>query len=56
MEEDPRYLPFKSSLLKRSTIQREMEMLQNAVEEAQEIINFEQAHNSEILLDRKSVV
>lgn len=49
MEEDPRFLPFKSALLKRSTIQREMELLQNAVEEAQEVINFEQAHNSEIL-------
>ena len=49
MEEDPRFLPFKSSLLKRSTIQKELEMLKNAVDEAQEIINFEQAHNSEIL-------
>lgn len=49
MEEDPRYLPFKSSLLKRSTIVKQMEMLQNAVDEAQEIINFEQAHNAEIL-------
>jgi hypothetical protein len=49
MEEDPRFLPFKTSLLKRSTIQKEMEMLKNAVDEAQEIINFEQAHNSEIL-------
>jgi len=49
MEEDPRYLPFKSSLLNRSTIVKQMEMLQNAVDEAQEIINFEQAHDAEIL-------
>lgn len=49
MEEDPHYLPVKSSLLKRSTIQKQLQLLEAAVEEAQDIIHFEQAHNPEIL-------
>lgn len=49
MEEDPRHLPVKSQFLKQQTIQKQLELLQNAVNEAQESIDFEQAHNPEIL-------
>lgn len=49
MEEDPRFLPVKSQFLKQQTIQKQLELLQNAVNEAQESIDFEQAHNPEIL-------
>lgn len=49
MEEDPRYLPVKSVFLKQSTVQKQLDMLKNVVEEAQDIIDYEQAHNPEII-------
>ena len=49
MEEDPRYLPVKSSLLQRPGIQRQILQLQAAVEEAQDLIQYAQAHNPDIL-------
>ena len=49
MEEDPRHLHVKSNFLKRSSIQRQIEHLQNAVEEAEGLIQYEHAHNPEIL-------
>lgn len=49
MEEDPRHLFVKSSLLQRSSIQRQIDNLKNAVEEAEELIQYEHAHNPEIL-------
>lgn len=42
-------MPVKSNLLQRSSIQRQIQHLQNAVEEADELIQYEQAHNPEIL-------
>lgn len=47
MEEDAKFV--KSSFLKRSTIQKQLEYLKDRVDEAEEIIQFEQAHNPEIL-------
>ena len=49
MEEDPRYLPVKSSLLQRSSIQRQINDLREAIQEAEDLIQYEQAHNPEIL-------
>ncbi len=49
MEEDARYFPVKSIFLKQSTVQKQLDYLRNTVEEAQEIIQYEQAHNPEIL-------
>ena len=49
MEEDPKYFPLKSNLLQRSSIQRQLEHLRETVAEAETIINYEQAHNPEIL-------
>jgi hypothetical protein len=49
MEEDPRYLPVKSIFLKRSTIQKQLDLVKHAVEEAEDIIHYEQAHNPEII-------
>ena len=49
MEEDPRHLPVKSIFLKRSTIQKQLDLVKNAVEDAEDLISYEQAHNPEIL-------
>lgn len=49
MEEDLSYLPVKSIFLKQSSIQKQLDLLKNAVEEAQDAIGYEQAHNPEIL-------
>lgn len=49
MEEDPRHLPVKSIFLKQSTVQKQLEYLRDTIEEAQDIIHYEQAHNPEIL-------
>jgi hypothetical protein len=49
MEEDPRYLPVKSIFLKQSTVQRQLDILRDTVEEAEDLIHYEQAHNPEIL-------
>ena len=49
MEEDPKYLPVKSVFLKHSTVQKQLELLKKAMEEAQERIEYEQAQNPEIL-------
>lgn len=49
MEEDPKFLPVKSVFLKDPTIQKQLDALKGAMEEAQERIDFEQANNPEIL-------
>lgn len=49
MEEDPRRLPVKSIFLKQSTVQKQLDLLKATVDEAQDIIDYEQAHNPEIL-------
>ena len=49
MEEDPRYLPVKSIFLKQSTVQKQLDQLRDTVEEAEDLIHYEQAHNPEIL-------
>lgn len=49
MEEDAKYFPVKSHLLQRPVIQRQIEQLQGAIEEAQELIQYAQASNPDIL-------
>ncbi len=49
MEEDPRYFPVKSVFLKQSTVQKQLDHLRETVEEAEDLIHYEQAHNPEIL-------
>lgn len=49
MEEDPHYLPVKSIFLKQSVVQQQLENLRDTVEEAKDLIHYEQAHNPEIL-------
>lgn len=49
MEENPKSSSLRSGYLKQSVIQDQLHRLEGAIEEAQEIIDYETAHNPEIL-------
>ena len=49
MEENPKSSSLRSGYLKQSAIQEQLRRLESAIEEAQETIDYETAHNPEIL-------
>jgi hypothetical protein len=48
MEEDIREYEFKSELLNKASVKKQLDMLSKVADQAQEIINYESAHNPEI--------
>ena len=49
MEEDVQQAPLKSSFLYRGSIQKELKRLEDAIDQADDILHYETAHNPELL-------
>jgi hypothetical protein len=49
MEEDVQKAPLKSSFLYRGSIQKELKRLEDAIDQADDILHYETAHNPELL-------
>ena len=55
MEEDPEILLTKSKILQQESVQKQFEKLKYAIEVAEERIDYESAHNPEILFALKII-